>query len=661
MPYFTGMNKFSLRTSALAAGLLLLAGSLQAAPGDTTWVSAHDARDLVWNEAYDEDAVFPDGSTSYGRVLLYFTLGCASGGCSDWDYTVLVHRMDTVTGQNYELGRCITPYGGYMSTSQKGFNNDWSRTFVYDVTDFAGLLQGPERIRVYYDGWSSGFSATLNFAFIEGTPTRDVLDVQVPYHSGAAEWAYGDPATFDATHLPAVTLPLPAGTEDARLRVTASGHGFDNNVVCAEFCERSYTISVDGSPVAIQSMWRDDCGFNPVFPQAGTWLYDRANWCPGSEAWTYFHPLDVATGSTTINLDMDIESYTWAGAQSPSYILSGILVAYGAFNVQLDAEIADVIKPNRAYAHARLNPSCDRPQVLIRNNGGTALTSATIAYGVEGGALCYQVWSGNLAYGESETITLGNVNFSGVNLADPVFFARVESPNGGTDEASWNDEMRVGFDPVPLYDNRFVIWFRTNGVPSENAWTIRDDLGTIVAENSSFTSPFTIHEDTVDLPSGCYVFELTDSDKDGLEFFANGDGTGTIKFKSISSGFLNSFESNFGTAIVHAFTTGLPLGAANSSESCDAVGLPTPADPAYGCWLSPNPAHNAVRVEAYYPGQSHAQLSVFDLAGREVFNQSLQGADQDAINIPLQGLAKGMYVVRIQAGQEAISRKLLVE
>ena len=82
--------------------LLLLTGfssPLLAGEGDTTWVRGHDLRDLVWNEAYDDFAEFPDGSTSYGRILLYFTLGCASSGCSDWDYTVLVSLVDTSLGQ----------------------------------------------------------------------------------------------------------------------------------------------------------------------------------------------------------------------------------------------------------------------------------------------------------------------------------------------------------------------------------------------------------------------------------------------------------------------------------------------------------------------------------------------------------------------------------
>jgi hypothetical protein len=655
------MNRFPALFLFLAAMAVVPAG-LRAEAGDTTWVRAHDARDLTWYGAYEERAVFPDGGTPYARVLCYATLGCASGGCSDWDYTVRIHRVDTVAARETELGRLITPYGGYMRLGQKGFDNDWTRTFVYDVTDLASELTGDELIRVFYDGWSSGFSMTLDFAFIEGTPTREVLGLQVPYHSSPSSWGYGNAADFDAAHLPATTLALPAGTAHARLRVTPSGHGFDNNVVCAEFCNRDYTVYMDGAAVATQAMWRDDCGFNPVYPQGGTWLYDRANWCPGSEAWTRLHELPLTPGAGSLDLDIDVESYTWAGAQTPGYIWSTILVAYGPFQVGLDAEIADVIKPSGEYAHARLNPSCDRPEVVLRNNGGDDLTSCTIAYGVQGGPTCYQAWSGNLSYGESETVVLGNVNFDGVDLSDPVFWARVEGPNGGADEAAWNDERRVRFDPVPLYDNRFIVWFRTNARPTENAWTIRDDLGTVVASRASWSGPNQIHADTVDLPNGCYVFEMTDSDEDGLSFFANSDGNGILRFLSVGGGSLYSFEADFGSKAVHAFTTGLPLGSVNSAEACDVTALPSPAPARAELWLSPNPARDRVRVDWAWPSAEGPELTVHDLQGRPVRRERLSGAGAGSRTVSTAGLAPGLYLVRLAApGRAPVSAKLVVE
>lgn len=632
-----------------------------AGPGDTTWVRAHDAVDLTWYGAYDAWADFPVGSTSYARIELHMTLGCASGGCSDWDYTVRLHHVDTVSGVEAELGRLITPYGGYMALGQKGFDNAWTRTFVFDVTDMAALLRGVERLRAFYDGWSSGFSATLDFAFIEGTPPRDVLGLQVVHHSTPSSWGYASGGTdFDAAHFPDTTLALPAATEGGRLRITPSGHGFDNNVNCAEFCKRDYTVLMDGSAIAEQPMWREDCGMNPVFPQAGTWLYDRANWCPGSEAWTHFHELPLSAGSTSLNLDIDLDTYTWSGIQTPGYIWSTILVAYGAFNIQLDAEIADVVKPSAAYAHSRLNPTCAEPEVVLRNNCGTALTACTIAYGVGDGPVCYQAWSGNLAYGESESVVLSTPNFSGVDLSQPEFWVRVEGPNGGEDEVPWNNERRVRFPVPPLYPNQFIVWMRTNGAPTETRWQILDDLGNVVASRSSFDGPFTIHEDTVDLPNGCYTLELIDSDKDGLSFFASPDGSGSFRFFQVGAAVLTSFEADFGTKLVHGFTTGLPLGNVNSAESCEATGLASSPAAAVELWLSPNPAKDRLRVDWWQQAASNGIWRIVDLQGRILREGQTPEQRSGHLNLDLKAMPTGHYVLVWQSSDAQHSARFEV-
>lgn len=635
----------------LAAFLLLCAlgaGQAFAVPGDTTWVRAHNAADMVWYGPYDALANFPDGSTAYARIELHMTLGCASGGCSDWDYTVRLHHVDTVSGVETELGRLITPYGGYMRTNQKGFDNAWTRTFVYDVTDMAGLLQGVERLRAFYDGWSSGFSATLDFAFIEGTPPRDVLDLHVVHHSTPSSWGYASGGTdFDAAHFPDTALSFAPGVQQARLRVTPSGHGFDNSVVCAEFCNRDYTVYVDGSLLATQAMWRDDCGFNPVYPQGGTWLYDRANWCPGSEAWTHFHEFPVASGG--VNLNIDLDNYTWSGTQTPGYIWSTIAVGYGAFNINLDAEIADVIKPNAAYAHSRVNPNCGSPEVVLRNNGGQTLTSCTIAYGVGNGPTCYYAWSGSLPYGESENVVLSTPSFGGVDLSNPEFWVRVEGPNGGVDEVSWNDERRVRFDVPPLYSNQFIVWLRTNIAFNETSWRILDDLGNVVASRSSFDGSYTIHEDTVDLPNGCYTFEVSDSGEDGLSFFANSDGTGSLRFLNVGGGAMAAFESDFGSGIVHGFTTGLPLGAVNSAEACDVSSIEDQSlnlnQSGMELWLSPNPAQDRLRVDWWQAKAAEGRLLLVDLQGRVLEEVWLKDKRNGQTYLDLQAYAPGTYTV----------------
>lgn len=646
--------------------VLFVAPAAQAGVGDTTWVRAQDARDLVWNEAYDDYAEFPDGSISYGRILLYFTLGCASSGCSDWDYTVLLSLVDTTTSTEYELGRCITPYGGYMRNGLKGFNNNWTRTFVYDVTDFAGLLQDRQKLRIYYDGWSSGFAGTMDFAFIEGTPPRPVLSVASVYHSGAGDWSYSNSADFESAYLPAKTLALPVGTAHARLRVTPSGHGFDNTDFCAEFCERDYSVRINGMERFRQPMWRDDCGYNPVYPQAGTWLFDRANWCPGSEAWTHFHEYTPESGAASVALDLDVDAYTWSGPQTPSYLLDASWVCYGAFNHRLDAELLAILSPSTDPEHGRFNPSCGRPLIRIGNNGGGPLTSCTIAYGIVGGTVCYQAWSGNLLYGQSEEVQLGNLTWPDVGSLSPRFFARVEGPNGQSDEVAWNNEKQAPFERVPVYENSFVVWMRTNARPEQNAWTIRNDLGEVMASRSVFTGPFQLHEDTVTLPDGCYHFQLTDQAKDGLEFFANSDGTGILRFARTSGGFMATFSADFGTQLDHFFTTGLEQGAVNSSESCEVTGLPEAPGfleaPTLTLLAYPNPVSVSLTVEWFSAQPTTAlQMALSNLAGAAVWQKAFNADETGPMQVSVADLAPGLYVLDAWSGNQRARQLVAIE
>ena len=76
---------------------LMLAGIFSlswAGPNDTTRVTAMQDVDMTWYGAYDREALLPDGSKSYRQILMHYTMGCASNGCSDWDYTTKIELMD---------------------------------------------------------------------------------------------------------------------------------------------------------------------------------------------------------------------------------------------------------------------------------------------------------------------------------------------------------------------------------------------------------------------------------------------------------------------------------------------------------------------------------------------------------------------------------------
>ena len=61
--------------------------------GDTLIVRSHDLVDMTWNGNYDRKAFFPTKGKTFQKVLMKYTLGCASTGCSDWDCDVNIYLL----------------------------------------------------------------------------------------------------------------------------------------------------------------------------------------------------------------------------------------------------------------------------------------------------------------------------------------------------------------------------------------------------------------------------------------------------------------------------------------------------------------------------------------------------------------------------------------
>ena len=217
-------------------------------------------------------------------------------GCSGWDYTTKISLLkenglddngDPIFIHDQTLANVVTPYGTYMqpgNSQGSGFTPDWVQRYTYDVTDFAPLLKDSVLIRAFYGGWPQStapgcFNVTLNFEFIEGTPPRDVLDVQNLW-SGSKSYA-------DLQNINDSSVFFSSDALNSMLRVTVSGHGLNG-----EFTEGvNYYIEANNETIYTQELWRDDCGEVAIYPQGGTWIYNRANWCPGDKANTREHEL----------------------------------------------------------------------------------------------------------------------------------------------------------------------------------------------------------------------------------------------------------------------------------------------------------------------------------------------------------------------------------
>lgn len=647
---------------------------LMANPGDTITVQAHQSVDMTWFGNYDRQAVFPNGTTTYRKVVMTYTLGCASGGCSDWDYTTQIYlrhptgqynyftRYDTVSRnplvvnaipdsteiiQNMELGRVITPYAGYMANNRNGFNNNWTHRYVFDVTDYVHLLQDTCDIRARYAGWSSGFSATVRFDFIEGRPPRDILSVQTLY-SGSRNYTSSN--DFETNFFTPKTVTAPANAVGARIFSTITGHGFDNNVSCAEFCQRQYTVQTNGSALGNALIWKDDCGTNPIYPQGGTWVYDRAGWCPGSKGdihefeWTSFNQ-----GTNTV--DFDMQNYTWSGTQAPSYTVDAHVVFYGPNNFTNDASLLEVVAPNIHEEYALKNPSCGNPIIRVKNLGSAPMTTLTIEYGLSGAGLCTYAWSGNVPFLGEVEIELPTLQWQGANLADPTFTATIISINGTSDEFPQDNRMQTTYEVPEILTYPFLLLgINTNNNPNETDYTLKDESGNIVFQRAQGSmAANTLYKDSIFLTDGCYTLTVNDAGGDGLSWWANtGQGTGSIRFFNPVFTFLavKNFEADFGNAFEYRFVWhNVDSIQSACSPVVGAADVQDAMELSHTLYPNPNRGHFTVEI-----GSIHEQgytCTVYNMMGKMVQQHPIGATTHQSLSLDLSDQPAGVYLFEV--------------
>jgi len=676
------------------------AGLLRAATGDTLRVQAHNGVDMVWYGNYDQEVDFPDGADTYQKILMHYTIGCASEKCSDWDYTVHLEvgeptgtfqdnivsidtfsiepliidtTFETVEVMRWiELARMITPYGTYMDNQSPaygtaGFDDQWTHHFVFDVSDYVLQLRDTKTVRCFFSGWSTGFSSTISFDFIEGIPGRDVLRLEQVYdHYGMP---YDNTTNFETNFVyPKKFYTLP-NAADGNVNVFISGHGSDN-AGCSEFCSKNYYIKANGTQVAQYNIWRNDCGKNPLKPQGGTWLINRGNWCPGDQVFRNEHNIGASmVGGDSIELNMDFTPYTNGGG---SYSLEVQYVQYGPPNFIGDVEILAILSPSSRDEYKHYNPICDNPVIKIKNNGADVLSSCVIEYGTIGGFPCYYEWTGSLDFNEETEVILPLFMWAGYNADNPQFFARVGWPNGEADEYLYNNRMVTSFETPMRITGDFQLNLRTNNKGFENSWQITKDDGTVMYEGSGLSSNFT-YTHPIDLPTGCYNFLLTDygtdwEQGDGLSWWYNLQSgietAGYVRFEQ-DGDIIKNFEPDFGDEIRFQFVVDYFLNIdIPEFRVCDEVlmetGIGDTKVGGYALQVFPNPASGEALLRFNDKIAVPITWKLYDVWGKMAKTEKV-AAGKNEYKISLQGLVPGLYMIEAGDGVTKSSVRLVVE
>lgn len=636
----------------------LMSSTSFAAPGDTTWVQANLST-LSYYGNYDTSIVFPTSSTTYRKILMIFKLGkyaCGGTGyCGDWDYTVQ-NFLIKPSGETFELGRLITPYANAGAPRTPW---SWKQNYVFDVTDYASKLRDTAKIRILYSGYSGGFTGDIRFAFIEGTPERNVLELHRLWNGS---FNYGDTSRSDSfninTRFTARNETAPAGTQAVNLKFTVTGHGADGTG-CSEFCSKYYKVLVNGSPVITRNIWRDNCGINDLYPQSGTWIYDRGNWCPGASVNSHHNMLPGITGGTSFNTSIEFENYIRSGSGTPSYTTDAAIIYYGAINKTLDASLERIISPNIDENSFRSNPTCGNPVILVRNTGSTTITSMVINYGVQDSTVASYTWTGSLPALTDTMITLPllpeltSVAGATGNFKFNVTIAQV---NSATDNDATNNALSSSFIAAPKWPATIKMVFRTNSqavsigsTVNETSWAIYDMSNTIVASRTN-ANLNTTYTDTVSLAANCYKLVITDAGCDGLQwwpFASSGITSGYLNVRRLPNTNINmngysytgTYNNDFGCSFTQYFYV------APFATSITDLDLEKPQ-----MLLFPNPTQNELNIDLQNISNPEGTIVIMDALGRIVYQTK---TTQYTTTLSTESLSNGLYTVQYFTNQGA--------
>lgn len=537
-----------------------------------------------------------------------------------------------------EIMSFVTPYGIGLNLGANG------KTWYFDVSDFAPILKGKKRI-VMSMGGQNQEQNDVEFWFIVGTPPRPVLEFNQIYQGVARTSNASLGAINNQSRYPAVKVPTLANGKTFKMRSTITGHGAEGEFE-ANGGQVEHYLDFNNTP-SNRLAWviSQECSFNPIFPQGGTWVYDRQGWCPGEASLTKeFNITDKVKAGDSIVIDYNASTPPKAGAYN--YLVAHQLVTYGDLNFDVDARVIEVIHPTDNVLYTRRNPFCAQPQIVVENSGKTAITSMQIEYGInnDGNKQTYQ-WSGNIpSLGRTNIILpIGNLYDLGMLPNNNTFWVNIAKVQGASDNYTLNNRYTTKFNKPEIIPSVFTLEFRTNNRPQDNNYRIYDAWNNLV-DSVGFTQANNTFSKAYNL-GGCYKIVVTDLGQDGIQWWANPDqGTGFMRLKRPNNQIIKTFQPDFGGGFEYYFTTNWALGT-------------TEEEIANSLLLYPNPTKEKVILDGL---DLHAETAeLYSLEGKLLAKFSLVGHSKQELD--LSSFPNGIYLLMISKDGLKISKKLVKE
>ncbi|MFT6244252.1 MAG: hypothetical protein ACJA0U_002111 [Salibacteraceae bacterium] len=342
-------------------------------------------------------------------------------------------------------------------------------------------------------------------------------------------------------------------------------------------------------------------------------------------------PMDLIGVDLDIS-NLEIFAFINDGNQSAGDILTGVSIYATLTGFPASDEVI--------FESANLDDiyACDvgaqtvNPTANIRNWGSNVLTSATITYDVNGGTPVVMNWTGSIAPGVAEDVTLDPITFT-PNAGSNTMNVSIAEPNGVADittDNSGSSLFNASTTSTLSSDYTVTVNLTTDRYATETTWELTNSQGTVIASAGPWAN-LAANGTTVQPPvdanisaNECYTFTIYDSYGDGID---SGYGVGSFSVEDQSGNVLTS-GGNFTTNDFGLFK-------AISDASINEVIFEEVS-------IFPNPASEVLNVN-FSTEATDFVVSILDLQGRVIASQT----GSKNVTFPVADLASGSYLVTI--------------
>ncbi len=336
-----------------------------------------------------------------------------------------------------------------------------------------------------------------------------------------------------------------------------------------------------------------------------------------------------------VEVDLDNLEIVAFVAESTQEIISGNYdheITYIESN-DYDAAITTAAVPQTACSEVI------EPVITLKNYGEIDLTSLEFKYSVNNGEEQSFSWTGNLSQLEDEEVVLPAVSY--VPSDDNNIVIECEMPNGNQDELPQNDYFGQIITGSQNFEQTIYFGLKIDGNSDQVTWNIADADGSVVAEggpyanNGFFISPVTFPE------TGCYMLTVNDASGEGLSggFYLITDGNNDIIWEG------NDFTYTAKADLAHGITVDI-----DENLLADDINV------------FPNPVNGNATIEFSIYDDSDVSISLYDVIGKNVMN-IYEGRLQNGpnkVNMNTSDINKGVYFVRVKAGNSIVTKKVIV-